>query len=197
MKKLVVLVVILFLILGIISTAQKLVPTIVQGLQTPQSTQNVKVVSEESVTINAVKKVGPSVVTVEEMSSGSQQQAFNFGPFSIFGIPQNNNDSSQQPVAIGSGFIVGSDGLIVTNKHVVSDTTGTYDVTTFNDKKYSVKKIYRDPLNDIAILKIDPSQNSGNTLTPVPMGDSSHLQVGQFVVAIGTALGEFRNTVTT
>ena len=199
MRKLIVLVVILLSILGILSVAQKLLPTIVSDLQNnPESSQNIKVVSEESVTINAVKKVGPSVVTVEEMSSAQNQQSVDFGPFSIFGfgLPQNNN-SNQQPVAIGSGFIVGSDGLIVTNKHVVSDTTGTYDVITFNDKKYTVKKIYRDPLNDIAILKIDTSQNSGNSLKPVPMGDSSHLQVGQFVVAIGTALGEFRNTVTT
>ncbi|MDE2025739.1 MAG: trypsin-like peptidase domain-containing protein, partial [Patescibacteria group bacterium] len=97
----------------------------------------------------------------------------------------------------GSGFVVSTDGLIVTNKHVVSDTSGTYQVITASDKKYDVKKIYRDPLNDIAILKIDPSQNVGETLKPVKLGDSTNLQVGQFVVAIGTALGEFRNTVTT
>ncbi|HSX40650.1 MAG TPA: trypsin-like peptidase domain-containing protein, partial [Candidatus Saccharimonadales bacterium] len=68
---------------------------------------------------------------------------------------------------------------------------------TSDEKTYTVQKIYRDPLNDIAILKIDPAENAGKTLQPVAMGDSSHLQVGQFVIAIGTALGEFRNTVTT
>ena len=79
----------------------------------------------------------------------------------------------------------------------MGNTTGKYQIITANDKKYDVTKIYRDPLNDIAILKIEPSQNNGNTLVPVPLGDSSNLQVGQFAIAIGTALGEFRNTVTT
>jgi len=79
----------------------------------------------------------------------------------------------------------------------VSDTGGKYQVITANDKKYDVQKIYRDPLNDIAIIKIDTNQNLGNSITQVSLGDSSHLQVGQFVVAIGTALGEFRNSVTT
>src|SRR6185369_5779292 len=62
---------------------------------------------------------------------------------------------------------------------------------------YSVKKIYRDPLNDIAFVQIDPVQNPGQNLKPVTMGDSSHLQVGQLAIAIGAALGEFKNSVTT
>ncbi|HVZ58845.1 MAG TPA: trypsin-like peptidase domain-containing protein, partial [Patescibacteria group bacterium] len=53
------------------------------------------------------------------------------------------------------------------------------------------------PINDIALIKINPSDNAGNTLKPVVMGDSSHLQVGQLAIAIGTALGQFNNTVTT
>lgn len=198
MRRLIVLVVILLLFLGLIGSFEKYAPKLVQSLQKrPNTTQSVKVVSEESVTIEAVKKVGPSVVTVEETANdSSSQQQFDSGPFSIFGFTPDQN-STQQPQAIGSGFIVGTDGLIVTNKHVVSDANGSYDVITFNDKKYTVQKIYRDPLNDIAILKIDPGQNPGSSLTPVPLGDSSNLQVGQFAVAIGTALGEFRNTVTT
>ena len=85
----------------------------------------------------------------------------------------------------------------MTNKHVVNDTSLKYSVTTNNGKTYSVQKIYRDPLNDIAIIQINPSDNAGNTLKPVRMGDSSRLQVGQLAIAIGTALGEFNNTVTT
>ncbi len=158
----------------------------------------IKVESEESVTINDVKKVGPSTVTVVENSNNqsSDQNSINVGPFSIQ-IPNDQSNRNNAPVSIGSGFIVSSDGLIVTNKHVVSDVGVSYQIITANDKKYDVSKIYRDPLNDVAILKIDTKQNSGNKLVPVSMGDSSHLQVGQFVVAIGTALGEFRNTVTT
>jgi len=84
---------------------------------------------------------------------------------------------------------------VVTNKHVVADTQAKYRVITKDDKEYEVKKIYRDPVNDLAILKIDPDVTSG--LKPVELGDSDKLKVGQFVIAIGTALGQFRHTVTT
>lgn len=148
----------------------------------------VKVVTEESVVIDTVKKVGPSVVTVSQDIPQT---------FSIFGLPDSDPSQPAEPQNIGSGFIVTLDGLIVTNKHVVSSAEGKYQVITSNDKKYDVEKIYRDPLSDVAIIKIDPAQNAGQKLTPVELGDSSKLQVGQFVIAIGTALGEFKNTVTT
>jgi S1-C subfamily serine protease len=69
-------------------------------------------------------------------------------------------------------------------------------VITADDKEFPVVKIYRDPTNDLAILKIDTATMSGVVLTPVEMGDSSKLKVGQFALAIGTALGQFRHTVT-
>ncbi len=167
----------------------------------PQGNQQVKVVTEESVTINIVKKYGPSVVTVSGTATQSQQNSpFNFGIPPFFGGNpggSSNQQPSQQVQAIGSGFIATSDGLIVTNKHVVSDTSMTYQVTTSDGKKYSVKNIYRDPLNDVALIKIDPSQNSSEKLAPLTLGDSSNLQVGQYVIAIGTALGDLKNTVTT
>jgi serine protease Do len=151
----------------------------------------VKVLSEESVVIEAVEKVGPSVVTIVETPSAQSQNIQNIGPFSIFGFedtPQQDNE----PKSIGSGFVATSDGLIVTNKHVVSDTNAKYQIMTSTDKKYDVIKIYRDPLNDVAILK-----TNATGLKPVELGDSSNLKVGQFVIAIGSALGEFRNSVTT
>lgn len=197
MKRLVILLGILIILLALWTGVGTYAPQLLSkaGVSIPIQNQPVKVVTEESVTINAVKSIGPSVVTVSEVAAPSQGQSSDLGPFSIFGIPDQGQQN--QPQSIGSGFIVSSDGLIVTNKHVVSDTGGKYQVITSNNKQYDVKQIYRDPLNDIAILKIDPSQNSGEILKPVVMGDSSNLQVGQFVVAIGTALGEFRNTVTT
>jgi serine protease Do len=164
-------------------------------LQLPS--QPVKVVTEESVTISDVKSAGPSVVTVEEESSPSNSQSYNIGPFQIFGLPPDQQQQQAQPAAIGSGFIVSNDGLIVTSKHVVSDIGAKYDIIISNNKKYTVQNIYRDPLNDIALLKINPAENSGQNLKPVTLGDSSNLEVGQFVVAIGTALGQFNNTVTT
>jgi len=153
-------------------------------VQSPNAPQ--KVVQEESVVIDVVKNVGPSVVTVS--AKAPQRKVIQFSPFG--GFSQDIQGGQQQD--IGSGFVVSADGLIVTNKHVVSDTTLTYKVATSDGKTYDAKTISRDPNNDIAVIKIDATG-----LKPVDLGDSSGLQVGQFVIAIGTALGEFRNTVTT
>ncbi len=159
----------------------------------PRSGGTTQVVTEESVTIDVVKKVTPAVVTVSITAVPQQQQSPNFfGPFGFFSTPQQSPQTPSTPQNIGSGFIVQSDGLIVTNKHVVSDTTAKYRVITADNKSYDVQKIYRDPNNDLAILKINASN-----LPTVTLGDSNNLQVGQFAIAIGTALGEFRSTVTT
>lgn len=202
MRRLLVLLVILILFLALWSAAATYAPRFADMFHLPSlptSGQPVKIITEESVTIDIVKHTGPSVVTVaEEVSPQQNTQSLNLGPFSIFGVPQQDQgNQSNEPQAIGSGFIVSREGMIVTNKHVVSDTGGKYQIITADNKRYDVQKIYRDPLNDIAIIKIDPAQNIGSSLNPVTFGDSSNLQVGQFVVAIGTALGEFRNTVTT
>lgn len=144
-----------------------------------------KVATEESVVIGVAEKSSPSVVTVS--ATISQRKVLQFSPFG--GFSQKVEGGSED---IGSGFIVSTDGLIITNKHVVVDTSATYKVITKDGKEYEVDKISRDPVNDIAVLKI-----KGDNLTPIELGDSSNLKVGQFVVAIGTALGEFRHTVTT
>lgn len=199
MRKLIVLVallVILFGIWGFVDKSEFQLPSFLKKTQQElkQNDEKVKIVSEESVVIDIVKRVGPSVVTVAEESSGLSNSPFDLGPFSIFGLPE---EGEVEPQNIGSGFVVSSEGLVVTNKHVVSDVNVKYKVITSTDKTYDVRRIYRDPLNDVAILKIDPAQNAIQNLKPVEMGSSSKLQVGQFVVAIGTALGEFKNTVTT
>ncbi len=152
-----------------------------------------RVLNEENVVIDVADKVSPSVVTVSIKKTLGQQprgiDPFN-DPFGVFNQQQLQPQKIEQD--IGSGFVISKDGLIVTNKHVVADSQATYQVIDKDDKKYNVQKIYRDPANDIAILKIDATG-----LKPVEMGDSSKLKVGQFVIAIGTALGEFRHTVTT
>ena len=151
----------------------------------------VKVLTEESVVIDAVEKVGPSVVTIVEVPSPQAQNFRRIGPYTIFGF-EDTPQEKVEPQGIGSGFVVSDDGLIVTNKHVVSDMNAKYQILTSADNKYEVEKIYRDPLNDVAILK-----TTAVGLKPVELGDSSNLRVGQFVIAIGSALGEFRNSVTT
>lgn len=94
----------------------------------------------------------------------------------------------------GSGFLVDSSGLIVTNKHVVQDKNAEYLITVDRegdeDETFTAKVLARDPLNDVAILKIE-----GKNLPTIPLGDSGKIQLGQTVLAVGTALGEFQNTV--
>jgi serine protease Do len=147
--------------------------------------ERLRVVQEESVIVDTVKKVSPSVVTVSIKTP--RRSIMDFSPFGGFGRGIQDNE----PQDIGTGFVVSADGLIVTNKHVVSGADGKYKITTKDEKVYDVQKIFRDPLNDLAILKID-----AKNLKPVEFGDSSRIDVGQLAIAIGTALGEFRNTVT-
>ncbi len=157
--------------------------------------ENLRVTSEESVVIDVVDRVSPSVVTIgitKTQSSPAVVELNPFDPFSPFRRRAGGTQKLEQD--IGSGFVVGADGLIVTNKHVVSDTQATYRVITKDDKTYDVVKIYRDPANDLAILKVTPPAGG---LKPAELGDSSKMKVGQLAIAIGTALGEFRNTVTT
>jgi S1-C subfamily serine protease len=157
----------------------------------PQSQKTV--VSEESVVIKVVEDTVPSVVTVGIMKTTQGNGYFEFNPFDPFGgIRRVPGQAQKIDENIGSGFIVSSDGLIITNKHVVSDTEATYKVLSNEGKQYNVEEIYRDPLNDLAILKINASN-----LKPLPLGDSGKLKLGQMAVAIGTPLGEFTNTVTT
>ena len=151
------------------------------------------ILDEETVVTKVVEEATPSVVTV----SISKTQVINALPFNLdifgdfFNIPKQNSETKQIQQDIGTGFIISQDGLIVTNKHVVSDTEAKYKVIIGKEEEVEVLNIYRDPVNDLAILKIDKTD-----LVPVKLGDSDKLKVGQTVIAIGTALGEFRSTVT-
>jgi len=154
--------------------------------------EKVKILSEESVIIQTVEKVSPSVVTVSIVKTRSVGRMFEINPFDPFDIfRQQPGTQKKVEQDIGTGFIVSADGMIATNKHVVADSTAKYKVVTKDDKTHEVQKIFRDPTNDLAILKIN-----ANNLSPVVLGDSTQLKVGQMAIAIGTALGEFRNTVT-
>lgn len=92
--------------------------------------------------------------------------------------------------ASGSGFIVSKDGYIVTNHHVIADAN-KITVTLYDGKKYNAELIGSDESNDVAVLKID-AQN----LTPVTLGSSAGLEVGEDVVAIGNPLGELTFSLT-
>lgn len=162
-----------------------------QRIETQTHTR--EIFKEESAVIDVVKELNPSVVSVGVVRERKIIDFFGsdfFDPFGFFRQPQSRTE--QEEASIGTGFIVSSDGMIVTNKHVVRDIGAKYHVVTNEGKKFEVKKIYRDPENDLAIIKIEASG-----LKPVKLGNSENLQVGQFVIAIGNALGEFQNTVTT
>ncbi len=102
----------------------------------------------------------------------------------------------------GTGFIISKKGMILTNKHVVLDKKADYTVLMNDGSKFPAKVLARDPFQDLAILKIEKEEkidDQGNLASksfPVAqLGDSAKLQMGQTVIAIGNALGEFRNTV--
>ena len=147
-----------------------------------------KILDEESTVIAAIEKASPAVVTV---GINKTQTIRTFNPFDPFSFLSPKIKKQEIKQDIGSGFIVDKNGLVITNKHVVADQEAQYRVITSDNKTFPVKKIYRDPTNDLAILKIE-----GENLPVVTLGDSSSLKVGQMAIAIGTALGEFRHTVT-
>jgi S1-C subfamily serine protease len=189
-----VILIIILLIIGSGVWGVKLEKWKLPALKLPTVTSDniqIKVVSEESVVVNVVKKVTPAVVTVG-ITKNQPVIDWNFDPWGFGGFSPRQQGSKEVKQDIGSGFVVKSDGLIVTNKHVVADTNAKYRVITADNKTFDAVKIYRDPSNDLAILKINTSG-----LATVELGDSDKLQVGQMAIAIGTALGEFRSTVTT
>ncbi len=94
-------------------------------------------------------------------------------------------------IGSGSGFIVSPEGIILTNKHVITELGAKYTVILSSGGKYDAQVISRDPINDVAILKI---QDLGD-LPVASLGDATTLQLGQTVLAIGNALGIFKNTV--
>lgn len=146
-------------------------------------------VQEESATIDVVKKTSDSVVSVigtKDFSKVFQQQT----PFDFFGFSSPQPTGKQQ-VSAGSGFIISSDGLILTNKHVIADVQTEYTVVLNDKRSLSATILAQDPVNDVALLKVDAKD-----LPTLTLGDSDTAQVGQTVIAIGNALGQYRNTVT-
>jgi len=158
----------------------------------------------ESAVIAAVKKASPAVVSIVISEQVPIVEQCPYNPFGdlppefqqFFGNtpsvtqPCDTGKTQLQEVGGGSGFIISSDGLILTNKHVVSDTAASYTVITNDGKKYTAKVLARDPSQDFAVVKINATG-----LPSVSLGDSDGLELGQTAIAIGNALGQFSNTV--
>jgi serine protease Do len=154
-----------------------------------------------------VEQVGPSVVnirTVEKVAArsgggGADEEMLEF--FKRFGLPMPNvprqaprpnrpqPQEEEQPRGVGSGFILSSDGLIMTNAHVVEGADEVI-VTLTDNREFKAKLIGADKRSDVALVKIDASG-----LPAVKVGDVSRLKVGEWVMAIGSPFG-LENTVT-
>lgn len=155
------------------------------------ATQQKLAASESQLISSIAKKVGPSVVSIDvNVETTSRQQTDYFG----YGY----GGGSQTQQAAGTGIIISSDGLIITNRHVVPAGTTSVSVTLSDGTQLDdVKVVGRTNDNDsldVAFLKV--SDTKGHKLTPAEIGDSGRVQVGDLVVAIGNALGQFNNTVT-
>jgi 2-alkenal reductase len=131
---------------------------------------------EEMNPVEIVEKVGPSVVTVinEQQVSGSVGQGSDL----------------MQPVGSGSGFILDDQGHVVTNNHVV-EGGDQFEVVFSDGTKQSAELVGADPTSDLAVVKV-----SGELPGSVPLADSNELKPGQSVLAMGSPLGAFTNTVT-
>ncbi len=148
--------------------------------------------------VEIAKSACPAVITV--VVSRDLPKAEGFYMFPMGGkeyiMPKIGEDGrieqqlEKTQIGGGSGFIISGDGYILTSNHVVSDTTADYTVIIGPKVKYPAKVLAHDPINDIAILKID-----AKNLPYLKLADSNKIQLGESVVAIGNALGEFHDTL--
>ncbi len=147
-------------------------------------------VDHERRVVGAVAKADPAVVSVvgirpSSSADRSPQSLFDEFFFDPFHQPE------REGITGGSGFIVSSEGHVVTNRHVVEDGDFEYAVLTNDGNRYDVEVLDRDTFFDIAILKIISEEE----FECLDFDDSNDLKVGQSVIAIGNALGEFQNSV--
>ncbi len=149
--------------------------------------------SKKSPIIEIAKKVCPAVITIVISKDLPRIEGFYLFPFGgqQFIIPQIEKEKKQKTkIGGGSGFIVSPDGYVLTCSHVVKDPTADYTVIVEPTKKYPAKVLDRDPLIDVAILKIE-----GKKFPYIELADSSRVELGETVVAIGNPLGEFEDTL--
>ena len=148
---------------------------------------------QKSPIVELAKKVCPAVITIVISRDLPKIEGFYSFPFGEhqFIIPQIGKGKKEKTkIGGGSGFIVSSDGYIMTCSHVVGDPEADYTVILDPKHKYPAKILAKDSLIDIAILKID-----GKNLPYLELGDSSQIELGETVVAIGNPLGEFEDTL--
>lgn len=158
-----------------------------------------KIIEEDTTIVKMIEESSPSVVSIIVSKDIPKIRNFFNNPwedFDFFFNPFYERDYPSQPktekrkIGGGTGFFINSNGMIVTNRHVVEDNQAEYTVVLNNGKEYAAKVLALDPVKDFAIIKIE-----GSGFPVLQMGDSDTLKVGQTVVAIGNSLGEFSNSV--
>ncbi|MEZ4104404.1 MAG: trypsin-like peptidase domain-containing protein [Candidatus Paceibacterota bacterium] len=165
-----------------------------------ENNQVLKTELVEDPVVTMIERVNPAVVSVVITKDVPVYEQYyeQFDPWGFFGgfsVPrQREIGTEEKEVGGGSGFIVSEDGLVVTNRHVVSGEDAHYSVLMNDGVSYEVEVLARDQVLDIAVLKIIDLPND-KKLKYLDFGDSENLKLGEKVVAIGNALAEFRNSV--
>ena len=155
-----------------------------------------KLMPTKSPIVEIAKRVCPAVITVivsKDLPKAENFYSFPFGD-KEYVMPKlekgQKGKSEKTKIGGGSGFIVSADGYVFTSNHVVSDTTADYTVILDPKHKYPAKVLSRNPINDTAILKLE-----GDNFPYIDLSDSSTIELGEEVVAVGNALGEFTDTL--
>lgn len=187
------------LFLGVFAAREWVAGYVLSTQNTQTAPEITAALSVEETVVGSIERVNPAVVSVLVTKDVPVYEQYYEsisprGPFGGFTVPRvRENGTQEKEVGGGSGFIVSNDGMIVTNRHVVSDLDARYTVLLNDGTSYAVDVLARDPQLDVAILKINEPLESA--LSFVSFGDSESLRLGETVIAIGNALAEFRNSV--
>ncbi len=160
---------------------------------TPQVEASPIVIQEERATVLAVKSVSPAVVSIlmkQKMTLGGGTVYRIIPGTGVEAVPTEPK-TVEQEVSRGTGFLVRRDGVILTNRHVVDFPGATVTVLLSDGTSRAGRVLAKDPLNDLAVVKID-----GGQYPIVRLGDSDQIEEGQTVIALGNSLGRYANTVT-
>jgi serine protease Do len=148
--------------------------------------------SKHSHVVEIAKRACPAVITIVVSKDLPKVEGFFLLPYGgqDFLMPDVKGKIEKTKIGGGSGFIISKDGYVLTCSHVVSDPDAEYTVIVAPQKKYPAKVLAKDPLIDVAILKIE-----GKNFPYLQCGNSDKTQIGESVVAIGNPLGEFEDTL--
>jgi len=150
----------------------------------------------QSPIVQIAKRVCPAVISVIVSKDLPKVEDFYSFPYGgkEYVMPMMGKDgksvTERTQIGGGSGFITSHDGYVLTSNHVVSDTTAEYTVILDPEHIYPAKVLSRDPINDVAVLKIE-----GKNFPYIALDNSDKIQLGETVLAIGNPLGEFHDTL--